>query len=409
MEVLIAGAGVAGPALALLLTKAGHKCTIVERASEFRASGQQIDVSGEALKVIRRMGVDEDFKARRVEDEGLKFVDANDNTIASFPAGATDLVKELEIMRAEVVRVFAENTKDVEYILGEYITEIQQEDSRVTVTFVTSGQKRSFDIVVAADGLRSRTRDAAFDPSNTRLLSLGMYVCFLSLPWQESDGHWSRWHTIPKGRNITIRPNAKNGTSSAYVVQVTERSAELAEGSFEDQKQRILEIFKDAGWESERVLDEIKRTGADFYGQEIAQAKSKFLISGRVVLLGDAGYCPTPLTGQGTSLALIGAYILAGCIATYSDVDEALAQYEKQVRPFVDHAQKLPPGVPWIANPQSEIGVRVLNNAVWIVGGAVKLGVTSALAKLGALVPSFGSKGPILPDYPALGSAGAYQ
>ena len=408
--VLISGAGVAGPALALLLTRAGHRCTIVERAPTFRASGQQIDISGEAHKVIERMGVVKEIWAARVEDEGQLFVDAKDRRIAAFPAGDKgSLVKELEIMRADLVEVFFERTrKGVEYLLGEYVEEVRQDGEGVTVRFASSGRERRFDILIAADGLRSRTRKLAFDAGNTVLESKGMYASFMSIPWEETDGTWSRWYNDEQGlgKTVNIRPDEKRGTSSAYLSQCGPNVGDLAKGTLEEQKKRILEVFKNVGWETPRVLRAMAKDDVDFYGQEIAQAKSKSLSNGRVALLGDAGYCPSPLSGEGTSLALVGAYILAGCIATYPDVSEALAKYEEMVRPFVTSSQNLPPGVPWIANPQTATGVTIFQYVVWVVGLVLQTGVFTVLGKLGGLLPSFGSKPLALPDFPALASSG---
>ncbi|KAK5163735.1 uncharacterized protein LTR77_010408 [Saxophila tyrrhenica] len=402
-NILIAGAGVAGPALALLLTRAGHNCTIVERAPAFRASGQQIDISGEALKVIKVMGVDEAMWASRVEDKGMKFVTEKDEVIAAFPVGNEgSLVKELEIMRADLVKVIYERTEGVEYVLDEYISKLEQDGEGVTVSFANSTKQRRFDVVVAADGLRSRTRDLAFDKANTELISKGMYASYLSIPWQESDDMWSRWFNAEGGLNCSIRPDAKRNTSSAYLCHISPSASETAKGDLEEQRQKIITLFKDVGWEAQRVLKEVEKPGSDFYGQEIALAKSASLSNGRVALLGDAGYCPSPLSGEGTSLALVGAYILAGCLVTYDDVEEALRQYEKQVRPFAERSQDLPPGVPWIVNPQTKLGIRVLNNVVWVAGFAVKAGLVTALGKIGGLLPSFGSKAPNLPDFPAL-------
>ena len=143
--------------------------------------------------------------------------------------------------------------------------------------------------------------------------------------------------------------------------------------------------------------------GETFYLQEAAQVKSTSLVSGRVALLGDAGYCPSPLSGQGTTLALIGAYTLAGCIATYEDHREALQEYEKQMRPFVDSIQSLPPGVLWIVNPQTATGIRLLNNALWIGDKIVNYGIAGAVSRITGWLPSFGGKALVLAEYSAIG------
>ena len=218
MEILIAGGGIAGPAVAFLLSRIGHSCTIVERADDFRSSGQQIDVSGEGLKVVKRMCIDQAIWNARVVDDGLKFVDDADNIVASFPVGddisSPSIVREYEILRPDLASIVYERTKpEVKYIFGEHIVSLDQDDDGVTVQFAKSGSERRFDMLIIADGLRSRTRDLAFGTSNTEIARLRMYAGFFSVPWQESDGTWSRWHNASGGRCITMYASSyPNGT-----------------------------------------------------------------------------------------------------------------------------------------------------------------------------------------------------
>lgn len=403
--ILIAGAGIAGPALALPLSKLGHKCTIVERSPQWRTSGQQIDVSDEALKVIDFLGVSDAIWAKRVEDHGLKFVNEKNGVVAEFPLSkGGGIVKELEILRPDLANVFYERTKDsVEYVFDDHITGMHQHDNGVTVTFANSNETRDFNLVVAADGLRSKTRRIAFDDSNTKIVELGQYAGYFDIEWQEHDGMWSRWFNDTAGRAIALRPNKENGTTSAYLAQVTDDAARLASLPLDEQRKDVTRIFGDVGWEVPRVLEALNsERGEKFYLAETAQAKSTSLSNGRVALLGDAGYCPSPITGQGTTLALIGAYILAGCVATYSDYREALSQYEKMVKPFVENSQKIPPGAPWIVCPQSATGISVLNSVLWVVGQGLNSVVGTVLGKVAAPIGKLFPGGPKLPDFPAL-------
>jgi 2-polyprenyl-6-methoxyphenol hydroxylase-like FAD-dependent oxidoreductase len=122
----------------------------------------------------------------------------------------------------------------------------------------------------------------------------------------------------------------------------------------------------------------------DFYVQQVAQVKMPSWNNGRTVLLGDAGYCPAPVSGLGTTMAIVGAYVLAGCLVTHEhDLPRALEQYEADMRPFVDSAQKLAPGVPAIATPQSEWGVWALRRALATVGAAMKV---SRMAVVGTVL-----------------------
>ena len=410
MHILIAGAGIAGPALSILLSRLGHKCTIVERAPGFRESGQQIDVSGAGLKVVDALGVREAIWNCRIEDDGIKFIDASDGVVAAFPVtsgSANNLVQEYEIMRPDFARILYERSKqDVEYIFGDSIAGLSEQDQGLRARFARSGVERDFDVVVAADGLRSSTRDLAFGPTNTEIMSLKQYGGGFSIPWKPSDGSWTRAYNASGGRCVCLRPNVKNQTTIAILCQVTEDSGKVATMSIEDQKQEVMERFKNAGWETARVLKELEgAAGENFYLQEVSQTKSSSLVNGRAALLGDAGYCPGPVSGQGTTLALVGAYILAGCIASHSDIGEALRQYEIQGRPFFDKGQKLIPGVPWIVNPQTDLGISVLNSVVWVAGLVFNSGLGTVLGKLGGWIPSVSGKEPKLPDYPTLSLA----
>ena len=405
-HILVAGAGIAGPCLAQLLTRAGHKCTVIERAPDVRSSGQQIDVSGEGLKVIKLMGLDETIRARRVKDYGIKFVDENDRTIAAFRASneSWGLVREIEIMRPDLAGVFHEQTKDtVEYIFGDYITEIRQHDGAATVSFANSNKSRDFDIVVATDVLSSGTREAVFGPDNTKIVSLGMYAGFFSIPWQESDRSWSRWFNATGGRTVTLRPDIKHHTTGAYLSHISDGGAAVARLPMEGRKGHLVELFKDVGWETGRVLKELQAEAGDtFYFLEVAQVKAASWVKDRVALLSDAGYAPSPVTGQGTTLALVGAYVLADCIATHEDYNEALRQYVEQMTPFVQYSQKLFPGVPWIVNPQTQTGIKVMKTVVWMVGLVTNSNIARAIGKVGECLPSLGGGGPKIPAYPAL-------
>jgi hypothetical protein len=225
-----------------------------------------------------------------------------------------------------------------------------------------------------------------------------MHINFLSMPYHESDGDWSRWYIAGDGKSMAVRPNQQKGYSSVCLARRTDGADVQNVGSLEEQKQTAIKEFQKLGWKADRILNEIRKSDADFYSQELVKARSKSLSNGRAVLLGDAGYCPTPLSGQGTTVALIGAYVLAGCIATHEDVEEALAHYEVQVRPFIEQAS-IPPGAPWLIHPWSALGLRVLNNVVWSAGLVLSSGIGTALSKVGELLPSFGSQGPTLPEY----------
>lgn len=295
-NILIAGGGVAGPAVALFLSRLGHKCTIVERAPDFRSSGQQIDLAGEGITVAEALGILEDVKARTVHDDGIRFVERDNKIIAEFPVsqGGLNLVREIEIMRSDLAQLLYDRTRDkVDYVFNEQIAELRQTEQSVMVKFANSNDEKEFDVVIAADGLRSKTRRLAFPSSNTNIVSLNQYAGYFSIPWAETDDTWSRAYNATHGRVLCLRPNKKAGTTGAYLAQVTKDSGRFAEMTTEEAKQDVIGIFKDADWkEMDRILKVLESpTDEGFYLSESAQAKSESLANGRVALLGDAGYC----------------------------------------------------------------------------------------------------------------------
>lgn len=183
--VLISGAGIAGPALAILLNKNGFKTTIVERSSTLRTSGQQIDVVGPGIELIRLLGVESAIRARTVHDEGIKFVTSSNRTIASFPASSStaSLVREIEIMRGDMADVFYQATYDqTEYIFNDRIDSLSETPTGTTVSFKKS-RPRTFDLVIAADGLNSRTRSLAFPHLQTSpIKSLHQWTALFLIP-----------------------------------------------------------------------------------------------------------------------------------------------------------------------------------------------------------------------------------
>lgn len=380
-SVLIAGAGIAGPALAILLNRHGFKTTIVERADQLRTAGQQIDVTGPGIELIRLMGVEEAIRAKTVGDEGIRFVDTNNKCFASFPVNGSSasLVREIEIMRGDMADIFYQATKNqTEYIFNDRITSLSETKDGITVGFKNNAD-RTFDLVVAADGLSSRTREVAFGKSREEVTkSLNQWGALYLIPHSPEDSTWSRGYNTTEGRVIALRPDAKRKRTSVYLVQGTEDMS-IVTKSVDEQKVHIQRVFGDAGWEAKRVLSYL-HTADNFYISQVAQVKMDSWSKGRVTLLGDAGYCPSPVSGLGTTMALVGAYVLAGCLITHEqDLPKALQQYETDMRPFVDSAQKLGPGLPGLATPYTEWGVWTTRSIISVVASLVQISQVTGL------------------------------
>ncbi len=358
--ILISGASIAGPALAFELARHGVRPVVVERARSLRLGGQNIDVQGAARKVVRRMGIEDDIRAATTGEKGLRFVDEHDVTRAELPAGSSDsdgFTKELEILRGDLAKILYDRTRDTtEYIFGDQITGLCDHGDRVTISF-EHGAERDFDLVVAADGIRSTTRTLIVG-DEPRVRFLGLYACYFTIPRGSSDGAWARWYHAPGERSILVRPDNVGTTRVSLWFLSPPRGYERL--SVAEQKALVTRMYADAGWEAPRVLAGLA-AAEDVHFDAVGQVMAPRWSHGRAALVGDAAYCPAPVSGMGASLSLVGAHVLAGELSRHRDHRDAFAAYEKLMRPYVDLAQKLPPGVPWIAHPKSRLGISLLH------------------------------------------------
>jgi 2-polyprenyl-6-methoxyphenol hydroxylase-like FAD-dependent oxidoreductase len=382
-SILISGAGIAGPALAHWLDAAGWRTTVVERFDGLRETGQNIDVRGASREVVRRMGLREAVLAARTGEEGTSLVDDRGRTIAAFPRDATAVdgaTAELEILRGELSRViFASTQPGTEYLFGDRITGLDDTGDRVEVTFRESAA-RSFDVVVIAEGLTSRTRSLIMP--DARISHLGLYMAYLTIPRTAEDDDWWRWYHAPGRRQVTLRPD-NLGTIRATLAFMTDVRG--LEGLDQRDRTAVLrETFADVGWATPRVLDGLD--AEPYYFDAVGQVRLPSWSRGRVGLVGDAAYCAAPLSGMGTSLSLVGAYVLAAELATRPDPATAFAAFERKMRPYVAGAQNLPPGAPGFAYPRTRAGVATLRTAGRLLGSrpAQRLALADRLAKTSA-------------------------
>ena len=408
-RILISGAGIAGPVCAHWLARAGLDATVVERAPSLRASGQNLDLNGPAARaVVKRMGpaVEQAILAARTCEEGTRTVDDGGRVRASFPVQGGAFTSEIEIMRDKLVQVFYDSSRPhTDYLFGDSIARIDQDDHEALVTF-SSGAVRAYDVVILADGMSSSARSLVFGRPGTvdkpdaaadiQIRPVGFHAAYFTIPYAAGDGTWSHWWHTTGRRSIWLRPDVTTPSTRAYLLAGGDATHRALDGArklgVDEQKARWRALYAGAGWQTERVLDAMD--GADdFYMQEVAQVVAKGWSRGRVVLVGDAASCPSPMSGMGTSCAVVGAYVLAGELArrrtelsSAAAVADAFAAYEHVCRPYVEDAQDLPMPLFELGFPESALGVAAQRLAV----GAISWVVTTRLAKwVGAKI--FGS------------------
>lgn len=346
-SVLISGAGIGGPALAYWLDRYGYEVTVVEQAAGPRPGGHAIDVRGPALEVAERMGVLDRIRGLStdlrgmsvVDDEGQELFRTTERTVSGGDLDSPDV----EILRDDLAAVLADaGGAGISYVYGDSIDRLEQDADDVRVVF-RSGTKRRFDLVVGADGLHSRTRRLAFGPEEDYLHHLGTSLAVWTAP---NFLGLDRWQVVYKmggdlwgGMVMSVRDNQEVRVYVGF--DWDEPPAESDTGDPHAQKRLIAREFAKARWELPRLLEHM--WGApDFLFDSMAQIRMDSWSRGRVVLLGDAGYCGSPMSGQGTSMALVGAYALAGEVkAADGDHAAAFAAYERELRGYVTANQEL--------------------------------------------------------------------
>ncbi|SMR63590.1 unnamed protein product [Zymoseptoria tritici ST99CH_3D1] len=421
-RILIVGGGPAGAVAAYHLAKSGLQVLILERSPSPTTSttrGQGIDITGPAISVIKRMGLHDTVRAACTGEKGFSMLNDEGRVIGRLPAadqteggkGGLQLTQELEIMRGNITRILASAAQSlsssqssagdgngkggVEYRYGSWLTSLSQSSSSVTATLSDlDGEETtvSFLAVIGADGMNSTVRRLAFSPEVTRncYRPIGsQWTAFFSIPAEEGDGEDSVLQQGVGCRTVLIRPIRTASSSSyssegeekkegrmcsCYLVK-TSHDPELAESATKPrqqalQKETFARLFASfPGSLRSRILSGL-RTTSDFYVAQTAQIHLPTWSSGRVALVGDAAYAPSPVTGQGTAIAIVGAYILAGEMAkTPEDVEGAFERYETVFRGYVEKAQRIPGGarIPRLVNPETRWGIEVLRWVFWVV------------------------------------------
>jgi 2-polyprenyl-6-methoxyphenol hydroxylase-like FAD-dependent oxidoreductase len=342
IRVLVTGASIAGPALAHWLRRRGAEVTVVEQAPGLRPGGQAVDARGVAKEVIRRMGLDAEVRAACTDTAGAYTVDADGNVLETYRAeddGGDGYISEIEVLRGDLSQLLYDDTRDgVDYVFADRIAELAQDADGVDVTFA-SGDRRRFDLVIGADGLHSALRAMVFGPRERFIRHLGLVLAFYSVPNEFGLDRWLIDYQ-EAGRSAGLRP-VHDATRAIAMLSFPSPGFDIDYRDVEAQKGLLREQMAGFGWETRRILAHLDDT-ADFYLDQVAQVVMDRWSSGRVGLIGDAAFSASPMSGAGTGLALVGAYMLAGELAAAGwDPEAGFAGYEQRMRAYVEANQAI--------------------------------------------------------------------
>jgi 2-polyprenyl-6-methoxyphenol hydroxylase-like FAD-dependent oxidoreductase len=338
MRVLISGGGIAGLTLAYWLHRYSCVPVVIDQAEEIRRDGYAIDFFGTGYDVAERMDLIARLQPQQVPAEYVAYVNGSGEPIASLDFALMRKImhgKYMALMHWTLEEALYEAVAgDVEVRFGRSLVAVEQGPEAVTVTF-NDGTTETFDVLIGADGIHSNTRTLVFGPEERFGCYLGYYAACYALPDRYGIGHAWKNYTEP-GRLAGAYCSNNEGE---IITLFTYKTANQGHISHEQRLPRLRQAFAGMGWITSKLLDDAPDPEAIFM-DAVTQIQMTTWHSDRVALVGDACGCPTLISGQGASLAMGGAYILAEALHEMGDYQDGFRRYEGLMQPYVESRQK---------------------------------------------------------------------
>ena len=362
MNVLIVGAGIAGPTLAYWLRRSGHEVTLVERSPELRGGGYLVDFWGAGFEVAERMGIVPEIRRRGYVMTEARSVDRGGRRVAGFRPSVIMGINEryVSIARSDLADVIYQALDPgVELILDATVDEVIDDGDMVRVTLST-GQTRDFDLVVGADGLHSRVRRLVFGPDETYEKYLGIVVAAFEIDAYRPRNELIAMMHADVGFQVTRLSLREDVTLVLFSVR---HDGPIPSDDRAAQETLLRNRLADGGWETQAILELMPRASS-FYFDSVSQIRMPSWTRGRVVLVGDAAAGPSFLAGQGSALAMVEAYTLASELARNVDQQRAFARYEQQLMPLLKSKQDAALGLGAAFAPATRVQLLVRNTVM---------------------------------------------